>query len=83
MVAKHGILVLFATHALSALAFSIGPVTLQDSGVYLASDQMDFDAGLKAAPTGSPQVNLDDAVFVGTRLGVTDQFLGIPYAHPP
>jgi carboxylesterase type B len=83
MVAKHGILILFATHALSALASSIGQVSIQDSDHYLASDQMGFDAESKADSTDSRQVFLDDGIFVGTQVGATERFLGIPYALPP
>ena len=41
------------------------------------------DTKAKAAPINSMQVFLDDGVFVGTLLGTTEQFLGIPYALPP
>ena len=83
MLTKHGILVLFAAHALTALSSSVGQVIMQDSNPYLSSGQMGPDTKAKAAPINSMQVFLDDGVFVGTLLGTTEQFLGIPYALPP
>ncbi len=85
MLTKHGILVLFAARALSALSCSVERVKIQDSSPYLASDQMGFDTESTAATIDSsgPQVFLDDAVLVGNRIGDTQEFLGIPYAHPP
>jgi hypothetical protein len=82
MLTKHAILVAFAAHALTALSASVGQVTIQDSNPYLASSQMDFDTEAKAAPD-SRQVVLDEGVFIGTRVGTTEQFFGIPYALPP
>jgi hypothetical protein len=83
MLTKRGILILFAAHALFALSPSVGQVTIHDSNLYLASGQMGFDTESKTAPSDSRQVFLDDGIFVGTRLGATEQFLGIPYALPP
>ena len=83
MVAKHGILVLFAACALSALSSSVGQVTMDDSDLHLASGQMGFDAESRADSTDSRQVFLDDGIFVGTQVGATERFLGIPYALPP
>ncbi|KAH9073439.1 alpha beta-hydrolase [Lactarius deliciosus] len=87
MLTKHGILVLFAAQALSALSSSIVQLATQDSNPYLASDQTSFETESTAPPTNSdgPQITLDDAIFVGFRdtAAVTDTFLGIPYALPP
>ena len=83
MLTKHGLLVLFAAHALTALSSSVGQVIMQDSNPYLVSGQMDFDTEADAAPTDFPQVFLDDGVFVGTIRGTTERFFGIPYALPP
>ncbi|KAI0754512.1 carotenoid ester lipase precursor [Daedaleopsis nitida] len=35
------------------------------------------------AQKSAPTVHLDQAIFVGTSDGVTNQFLGIPFAKPP
>jgi hypothetical protein len=83
MLSKHGILVFFAAHALTALSASVGQVTLQDSNPYLSSGQTDFDTESKAAPIESRRVVLDEGVFIGTRVGSTERFFGIPYALPP
>ncbi|KAH9040242.1 carotenoid ester lipase precursor [Lactarius hengduanensis] len=84
MLTKHGILVLFAAQALSALS-SIVRLATQDSSPYLASDQTSLETEPTVPPIDSngPQITLDDAVFVGVRTGATDAFLGIPYARPP
>ena len=79
MLTKHGILVLFAARTLFALSPSVGQFTIHDSNPYLMSSQM----GFSTAPSDSRQVFLDDGLFIGTRLGATEQFLGIPYALPP
>lgn len=85
MLTNHGILaLLFAARALSALSCSIGQVTTQDSdNPYLASGQMGFDTQSTAPKAESRKVYLDDAIFIGTRNGPTEQFLGIPFALPP
>lgn len=87
MLTKHGILVFFAAQALSALSSSIVRLTPQDSNPYLASDQTSFEteSTVPQIDSNGPQVNLDDAVFVGFRhtATATDAFLGIPYARPP
>ncbi|KAH8982171.1 carotenoid ester lipase precursor [Lactarius hatsudake] len=87
MLTKHGIFVLFAAQALSALSSTIVQLATQDSNPYLASDQTSFETESTSPPTNSdgPQVTLDDAIFVGLRdtAAVTDTFLGIPYALPP
>ena len=81
MLTKHGILGLLV--ALSALSSSVGQLTVQDSNPYIASGQRDSDAESIAPIIDTRQVFLDDGVFVGSRLGATDRFLGIPYAIPP
>lgn len=84
MLTNHGIFVLFAAHALSALSSSVGQLTVQDSNPYIASGQRDSDGAESTGPiTDTRQVFLDDGIFVGSRVGATDQFLGIPYAIPP
>ncbi|KAI9454072.1 carotenoid ester lipase precursor [Lactarius psammicola] len=83
MLTKHGILILLAAHALSALSSSVKRITIQDSNPYPASDQQSFDTGSKAPDYSGPQVFLDDGVFVGLRISGTDEFLGIPFARPP
>lgn len=85
MLTNHGILaLLFTARALSALSCSIGQVTTQDSNnPYLASGQMGFDTQSTAPPIESRTVFLDDGIFIGTRVGATEKFLGIPFAIPP
>jgi hypothetical protein len=85
MLTKHGILVIFAAHALTALSASVGQVTIQDSNPYLASEsgQINFETESIADPIDSRQVLLDEGVFIGTRFGSTERFFGIPYALPP
>ena len=83
MLTKHGILALFAAHALTALSASVGQVTIQDSNPYLSSGQTNFDTESNAAPIDTRQVLLDEGVFIGTRVSSTEQFVGIPYALPP
>ncbi|KAH9073429.1 carotenoid ester lipase precursor [Lactarius deliciosus] len=68
MLSKRAILALLAVRALSALASPIIPCAGPESTEDLAS---------------TPEVHLDDALFTGIRKGETDQFLGIPFAHPP
>jgi len=36
-----------------------------------------------AAPTVSPSLKLDSGTFTGKSDGVTQKFLGIPFAKPP
>ena len=81
MLTKHGILGLLV--ALSALSSSVGQLTVQDSNPYIASGQRDSDVKSTAPVVDTRQVFLDDGVFVGSRVGATDQFLNIPYARPP
>jgi hypothetical protein len=51
---------------------------------FIASSQRNSDDVESRGPsTDTRQVFLDDGIFVGSRLGATDQFLGIPYAIPP
>lgn len=84
MLTKHGILVLFAAHALSALSSSVGQLTVQDANPDIASESGQKDPYAEStALADTRQVFLDDGIFIGSRLGATDQFLGIPYALPP
>ena len=83
MLTKHGILVLFVAHALTALSASVGQVTVHESNPYLESSQMDFGTESQTAPADSRQVFLDEGVFIGTGLSTVERFLGIPFALPP
>ena len=86
MLTKHGILVLFAVRALSALSSPVGQFTIHDSDPYLSnltSGQMGLDEKPKTALAVSRQVFLDDGIFVGASRGATEEFLGIPFAIPP
>ncbi|KAI0292408.1 carotenoid ester lipase precursor [Russula brevipes] len=56
---------------------------VQDSGLRVPSGPSCDAAESAGAPTDGPEVHLDDGVFVGVRKGLTDQYLGIPFAHPP
>ena len=81
MLTKHSILGLLV--ALSALSSSVSQLTVQDSNPYIASGQRDSDAESIAPIVDTRQVFLDEGIFVGSRVGATDQFLNIPYARPP
>ncbi|KAH9066827.1 carotenoid ester lipase precursor [Lactarius vividus] len=83
MLTKRAILALLAVRALSALASPVDKLVVQDPFSYRVSDHT--CAGPESAEqlASTPEVHLDDAVFTGIRKGVTDQFLGIPFAHPP
>ena len=83
MLTRHGILVFLTAHALSALSSSVAQFTVQDSNLYIASGQKDSDVESLPPIVDSRQVFLDDGVFVGSQVGATERFLGIPYARPP
>jgi hypothetical protein len=84
MLAKRATLALLAGRVLSALASPMESFTVQDPTAHVVTDMMcdgESAAQLESAP--SPEVRLDDGNFVGVRKGVTDHFLGIPFAKPP
>ncbi|KAH9008696.1 carotenoid ester lipase precursor [Lactarius deliciosus] len=85
MLTKRAILASLAVRALSSLASPVDRLVIQDTFSYLASNHTCAgpESTEQLAPTSEAQVLLDDAVFVGIRKGVTDQFLGIPFALPP
>jgi hypothetical protein len=85
MLLKHAALALSVFQALLALASPTKPFAVQDSIPCSASDHTHGDAESAAQPLAarSPEVRLDDAVFVGIARGDTHQFLGIPFAYPP
>jgi hypothetical protein len=83
MLAKRATLALLAVRTLSALATPIEPFMVQDSGLRGPSGPSCDAAESAGAPTDGPEIRLDDGVFVGVRAGLTDQYLGIPFALPP
>lgn len=84
MLTKHAVLASLAMRTLSALASPVDSFVFQDSASYMVSDHTcaNTESTEQLAPT-TPEVHLDDGVFTGIRKGATDQFLGIPFAHPP
>jgi hypothetical protein len=83
MLAKRATLALLAVRALSTLASPMEPFLVPDSDHHVGLDSICDNSESTGAPDGSPEVHLDDAVFVGKREGLTDQYLGIPFALPP
>jgi len=86
MLTKRAILASLAVRALSgvsALSLPVDSLVVQDPISYLVSDHTCADNESTGQPAPAPEVFLDDAVFTGIRKGATDQFLGIPFAHPP
>ncbi|KAI9450245.1 carotenoid ester lipase precursor [Russula earlei] len=83
MLAKRATLALLALRALSAFASPLGSFTIQDSDLHVASNAICNDIESERELPLGPEAHLDDAVFVGIRTGLTDQFLGIPFALPP
>lgn len=82
MLAKRATFALLAVRALSVLASPV-EFTVQGSNLHLVSDSICVGTEAAEAAAQNPEVHLDDGVFVGRRKGLTDQFLGIPFALPP
>ncbi|KAI9454056.1 carotenoid ester lipase precursor [Lactarius psammicola] len=83
MLTKHAILASLVVRALSALALPVESLLVQDPISYLVSDHTCASNESTEELASPPEVHLDDAIFTGNKKGVTDQFLGIPFAHPP
>ncbi|KAH9167333.1 carotenoid ester lipase precursor [Lactarius sanguifluus] len=83
MLTKRAILASLAVRALSALASPVDRLVVQDPFSYQVPDHTCAGPESTEQLASTPEVYLDDAVFTGIRKGVTDQFLGIPFAHPP
>ena len=83
MLTKPAILASLAVRALSALASPVDSFVVQDSASHKVSDYTCTSTESTEQLAPAPQITLDDGVFTGTQKGVTDQFLGIPFAHPP
>jgi len=83
MLLERALLAILAIRTLSVLASPIQPFTVQDYNFDLDSHSVcDVSVTTEAPPT-TPEVRLDDGVFVGFRKGKVDHFRGIPFAHPP
>ncbi|KAH9030333.1 carotenoid ester lipase precursor [Lactarius pseudohatsudake] len=83
MLTKRAILALLAARALSALASPLDRLVVQEPLSYPVSDHTCAGPESTEQLASNPEVHLDDALFAGIRKGETDQFLGIPFAHPP
>lgn len=83
MLTKHAILASLAMRALSALASPVDSFVVQDSASPMVSDHTCISTESTEQLIPAPQVTLDDGIFTGNQKGVTDQFLGIPFAKPP
>jgi hypothetical protein len=85
MLAERVALALLVWQAFSALASPVEPFTVQDSTAHVFSDDVcsDRESVTQLESAATPQVYLDDGIFTGLTKGETDQFLGIPFAHPP
>ncbi|KAI0265669.1 carotenoid ester lipase precursor [Gloeopeniophorella convolvens] len=55
---------------------------VQDSNARFDASHPTCESPNTTAPE-VPRVHLDDAIFHGSRVGKTDQWLGIPFAKPP
>ncbi|KAI9436916.1 carotenoid ester lipase precursor [Lactarius indigo] len=83
MLTKRAILASLAVRAFAVLASPVDRLVVQDPFSYRVSDNTCASTESTEQSSPTPEVFLDDAVFTGIRKGVTDQFLGIPFAHPP
>ncbi|KAH9026413.1 carotenoid ester lipase precursor [Lactarius hengduanensis] len=83
MLTKRAILASLAVRALSALASPVDRLVVQEPLSYPVSDHTCAGPESTEQLASTPEVHLDDALFTGIRKGETDQFLGIPFAHPP
>ena len=81
MLPKRVTLAILAVRALSALASPV--FTVQNSDLHVASDDVCSQTESANPLASSPEVHLDDGLFVGIREGKTDGFLGIAFALPP
>ncbi|KAI9442989.1 Alpha/Beta hydrolase protein [Lactarius indigo] len=83
MLTKRAILASLAVHALSALASPVERLVVQEPLSYPVSENTCAGPESTEQLASTAEVRLDDALFTGIRKGATDQFLGIPFAHPP
>ena len=83
MLLERALLAILAVRTLSVVASPIQPFTVQDYNFEIDSDSVCDVLETTEAPPTTPEVHLDDGVFIGTRKGKVDQFLGIPFALPP
>ncbi|KAI0265665.1 Alpha/Beta hydrolase protein [Gloeopeniophorella convolvens] len=84
MLTKHKALIFLVAQALCASASPADPFVVQDPN-HLAPSSLICESTetASASSLGPAEVQLDDAVFRGIQKGLTDQFLGVPFAQPP